>query len=500
LNIPALPVYIPALDSIEVEIAFNPSNEGIYNAQISAVTPLSKVTADLSASFRKTILSLSESIHSFGKFEYCNLPLNKTFTIYNKGMLGDTVAVVLSKNNTGYSVDKSRVVLNANDSAEITATFNPQIARLGLNSGGITLSSATCKNTFEIELAAELHEPDLSISPISLSYNNVWFGDTLVRQITVTNTSDLPVTITKQSITTNAKRYLLDLVLPQDLQPKSSISFKIALIAELSGSFRDTLYFEYRSSCNYDSLISMISYVPDEVYSINLQVPDYIELPYQDIALDVSLTESVYKFRPDSMHFELAFDPWLFNPTSVHYKSDLGYIELSSDILPGGTISIKVPNVFADTLFLTKGTKFRILGKTFPSSPNKTPLDLRGINLFSNKRIDIKDDDGTLEISPVCHPTAGQHLILSGIISLLIKNEVVTDRVLELEINSTSKTFSFLSIYSVTGNKLINLNLSLEKGLNRKALELNEIPNGIYYIYLMAASGQIISRKFIILN
>ena len=151
-------------------------------------------------------------------------------------------------------------------------------------------------------------------------------------------------------------------------------------------------------------------------------------------------------------------------------------------------------------MFLAAGQKINIEGNTYPSSPNYTDLKFLTVDIYSSKVIDLSKDDGSLEINPVCEPTGRIHLILSGKIAVYLKKNIISDDNLALMINSTRDASGTISIYGTNGTLIRNKKYNFNSGNIGLDIPLNNIANGTYYFVLYASTGQVFTKKFIILR
>ena len=287
--------------------------------------------------------------------------------------------------------------------------------------------------------------------------------------------------------------------MPFTINSNDSVAVNIQFIGIKSGKYIDSLYINYSANCDYDTLILLNPTVTEEIYKINLSIPDYESQPYQDIDICINLDNPVPKFHADSLMIELRFDPWLLVPSEAFFVSGDFQIKIPS-ILQPGYVQVHLPEKFADTMFLTAGTKFSISAYTYPSSPNKTAISFSNVDIYSNKSIDLTKDDGSLEIIPVCQPTGRLHLILSDFISVTLKNNVISNETLSLDIQTSTSTNGTISVYSASGRLVYSGIQNFKTGKNQWDINLNNISNGSYYFVLYSASGRVFTHKFIVIN
>jgi hypothetical protein len=351
----------------------------------------------------------------------------------------------------------------------------------------------------KINLNAFVFEPSLSLEPNPVEFLNVWPGDTLIKKLTLYNNSDFDVTVNGLSITANPNIYILDKTPPLIIGSGQSESLTLMFIAQKTGNYTDSLLIEYSGQCDYDTSFTLISSVTDEIYDVQLSIDDYITAPYETIYIAINLDKEVPKFRPDSLIIELGFDPWLFSPEQAYYLTGNGAVELRATLQPGYA-KLHIPKRFADTMFLSAGKKINIQGQTFPSSPNKTSLSFISVDIYTNKVIDLTKDNGTLEVTPVCNPTARLHLILRDNIQIYMKSNTVNKGQLSIDIISSGNTGGIIKVYTSKGREILSESSKFIKGNNTLNLDLSGFATGVYYFILNTSTGQVFTRKFVVIN
>ena len=500
INTAKFPYYIAAGKNSEIEIAFKPPNQGNFNAELVVNNNISEVRINLTAEYKSPIINPLSSKTGFRATERCHSPISRTFLYRNTGMIADTLDVSFKPSASYYYADKKILVIPPADSAEITITFAPEKAPANTTHFVVMLKSRICDFFHtDINLSATVNEPNLAIKPNPIDFINVWPGDTLIKDITLKNNSKFALTINKLSVSKNPNIYIISRKLPFTLKQDSSTTFPILFIGKRPGKYLDSLNIYYSSICDYKAFALLNSSVSEEVYDINLSIRDYISYPNKDLTISISLDKAVPKFRPDSMLIQLSFDKWLFNPLQVYYVSNTEIIQIPSS-LRAGFVQLHIPKQFADTMFLTDGKKLNIKGFTYPSSPNKTDLTFSNVKIYTDKVVQISKHNGSLEIIPVCHPIAKMHLILTGKISLRLKNSIISEGDLSLVIKSTAATKGTISIYSANGALVQSDSRNFINGKNDWNINMTNFANGNYYFILFSSTGQVFTHKFIVIR
>ncbi len=499
-SLPLLPKFLQVMDSLEIDIEFQPPADGIYKAVFFVVGRLAKYQVELTGEFKQLVINPLSIRTSYGTMERCAGIQSRTFKYYNQGRLADTLDISFSPQTNFYFADKKMLILPVNDSATITISFDPALAPEGTSNFTVILQSTACDYFHtDILLNGTIHVPHITMTPNPVEFPNVWPGDTLIKQLTVQNTSAFDISINNIRFTSNPNSYKIKQTLPATITGNNSLIFDIEFIANKPGKYLDSLYINYSSICNYDTVVLLNSSVSEEIYKINLSIPDYETQPYDNLTIAINLDNPVPKFHPDSLMIELGFDPWLFVPSNAYYISGNGLHKIEAVLQPG-YIKLNIPKEFTDTMFLAAGQKINIEGNTYPSSPNYTDLKFLTVDIYTSKVIDLSKDDGSLEINPVCEPTSRIHLILSGKITVYLKKNIISDDNLALMINSTRDASGTISIYSTNGTLIRSKKYNFNRGIIGLDIPLNNIANGTYYLILYTSTGQVFTKKIIILR
>ncbi len=502
LNLPAMPYTLAIGDSIELDIQFVAPGEGVYKTQLVVQTLMSVAMIDLIGKFRNALINPVSITTEISDIEPCYGIIENTYKFWNNGTLTDTLDVTITPNANYYYTNKNVLVIPPSDTAELTVSFDPAKAPLDdMTNFTVNLKSRVCENLrSSINFSVRVFKPGLSLTPNPVEFPNVWPGDTLTRNITITNNSQVDITVNSLNIpAVNPNIYIINKTLPFDIPVNQSENLTVNFIAQKTGQYSDSLLINYSADCEYDTSIVISSSVSDETYNVQLSIDDYVTSPYETIYIAINLDGKVHKFRPDSVMIELGFDPWLFDPQRAFYITDDGAVEIPAILYPGYA-KLHIPEQFADTMFLTEGKKINIEGQTYPSSPNKTHISFLNVEIYSEKVINFTKDDGSLEVTPVCNPTARLHLILSDEIQVFVQNNIVENGQLPIAVNSTGNVTAVITVYSSNGSEILSETTNFVKGTNDLRLDLSNLTDGVYYFVLKSSTGQLFTDKFVIIR
>jgi hypothetical protein len=501
LNIINLPYNLKVGEELKLLVEFNPLVEGVSNSSLFVSNNGQTTKVDLTGSYFHTDTFLSDSVYSFGTFETCESAVTKKIKLYNDGNIDDKITVYNETPSQCFRAFPNQdIIVKAKDSAEIVVSFNPALASEGRNIERFILISTVCSVNLSIAVDADLYYPRLSLNPDNIEFLNVWVDDTLSKTLNIKNDSNRDIIIENLNIinSVNTIETLISAP-PIPLQTGLAKDIPVRFIARKTGTYFDTLHIAYSSKCDYDTLIIIKSVVPAENYKINLTIPDYIVSPYDLVEVNVILTEKVPKFIADSLKISISFDSWLFSPGTAELTLPSGKYPIELVKLPG-KFDLTVTKPHISTFFADSGTKIIIYGATFPSFPTYTNLKFERAEVFTGKQFTFTTDDGSIDVTPVCKPIAGMHLIMVPKFKVLDLGRVFTGDNISFGIESSDEQSLTYKMYNAAGIFVHSGILELQTGSNAIELIIPDISSGLYAIRFLSSFGKYQNEKFIILK
>jgi Abnormal spindle-like microcephaly-assoc'd, ASPM-SPD-2-Hydin len=242
----ALPLIVPAGQSVDVSVSFTPKTTGWTGGMIKFSG--SSSTSDLSvqaggSGVDSQAVTATPSTVSFGQVPLggnASLPLVLTNTRH-----WAVTITALQVSGTEFSISGPTfpVKLNGKQSVAFTVNYNPQSA--GLNGGSVFVAgpsiSVPITGTGTTSAVGQL-----SISPASLNYNSVPVGTTDTLPITLSATGG-SVTISADS-SSSSQFVLTGASFPLTIASGSSMSFNVAFTPQSSGTVSGSLSFASTAS------------------------------------------------------------------------------------------------------------------------------------------------------------------------------------------------------------------------------------------------------------
>src|SRR5438445_5878776 len=170
-------------------------------------------------------ISLSPAAFNFGNIGVGS-SASQMVTASNAGTATLTISQA-AVTGTGFNLSRLTlpVSLPAGTSIAFTVTFAPQAA--GTTSGSVTLTSDAPNSPTSVALSGTGVQPQLSITPGSVSFGNVVDGTTNTQTIQLTNSGNAHLTVSQAAVSGSGLT-VSGLALPLALSPGQSANFNLA--------------------------------------------------------------------------------------------------------------------------------------------------------------------------------------------------------------------------------------------------------------------------------
>ena len=239
-NPPALPVTLAAGQEISVPVSFSPTAPGSFTGSLRfSVTDAGTeetVAAALQGNAVKPGLTPTPAVLDFDQIAV-GTSKNLTVNFTNTGTADETVTGVTGAAApfTVTGLPPAGTVVPPGQS--ITASVGYQPTAAGDDTSSITISSTHGDATVQLTGTGAVGVAELSISPASLGFGAVPVGGSATRTLTVENTGNLPVTITKAA--PPALPFVVNTPLPEGLvlNPGNTAHVDVTFAPTTSGSF-----------------------------------------------------------------------------------------------------------------------------------------------------------------------------------------------------------------------------------------------------------------------
>jgi Cep192 domain 4/Abnormal spindle-like microcephaly-assoc'd, ASPM-SPD-2-Hydin/HYDIN/CFA65/VesB-like, Ig-like domain len=237
-----LPLSIAAGASSSFAVSFDPSAAGTFSGSLTLAnnSPTPSVALALSGTGVAQTLQLSSSATSlsFGNV-LVGSNTAKSVTLTNSG----TGSVTLSSDGvtgTGFSVTGLTLplTLSPGQSASLTVAFAP--AAKGSDTGSIAVASNAANSPTTISLSGAGVQPQVAVTPASVSFGSVTSGVTNTQTVTISNPGTASLSVTQVS-ESGADFTYSGLTLPLSIAAGGSSTFTVSFDPTAAGTFSGTL-------------------------------------------------------------------------------------------------------------------------------------------------------------------------------------------------------------------------------------------------------------------
>jgi hypothetical protein len=237
----ALPLSVPAGGSSAFNIRFAPASAGTASGSITLISnaPNSSLVVPLAGTGTATTLQLSASPTSlsFGNVATGSNAI-KSVTISNSGTSSVSISQI-GENGAGFSTTGIALPLSLapGQSTSFSVTFAP--TSTGSLSGSVTVVSNATNSPATISLTGAGVQPQISLTPSSVSFGNVTVGVTNTQTLTIRNAGTATLTVSQASLVGTgftSSGLVLPLSVPAGGSSAFTIGFDPASAATFSGS------------------------------------------------------------------------------------------------------------------------------------------------------------------------------------------------------------------------------------------------------------------------
>jgi hypothetical protein len=238
----ALPLSIPPGGSSAFNIGFAPASAGNFSGSITLVSnaPNSSLVIPVAGTGVSTALQLSASPTSlnFGNLATGSNATQRV-TISNNGNSSVSISQI-SASGAGYSTSGVTLPfsLAAGQSTSFNVTFAP--TSTGSLSGSVTVVSNATNSPATISLSGTGVQPQISVTPSSVSFGNVTVGVTNTQTLTIRNAGTATLNVSQAPLAGTGFTFS-GLVLPLSVPSGGSSSFNVGFAPASAGTFSGSI-------------------------------------------------------------------------------------------------------------------------------------------------------------------------------------------------------------------------------------------------------------------
>lgn len=479
LNPVKLPYYINTGDTLKILFEFQTSDEGNYSTflNIQSKEPEGqKLTLPLTATYKKTTISISQDSFDFGIFESCDEIITKSFIINNTG-LQDNYIIILPTDLPKYlTVTPSTFSIEGNSQATIEIKVNPKlIINDGNFSHSMLLQSSICSQQIPLNISGELHNPKLSYSTKILDFGTIEVEESKVLRVILENKSKIPRLVNTVSLPQTSQFKVLT-KFPFDVKPNEIKYIDVLFQTDYAGNYKDQIQLIESSSCLENVEIELKSNAPDEFYTSKVWIGEYIATVGDEITIDVNLTQNLRKLYATGLNVQVSFDEFLFYPNNLKWINNNKVFENIDYNYGFGLLNFNFNESQTQQILSNENVIFKISGKVLASVPTQTPLRIQRFDITTKKSYSILRQEGLLKLNPFCTPEVSHKIIIALEPEMKI---LKSDHFWNFQFSNLQGN-EVVEIFNVLGMQLDEVKLT--KNTKEINYDASNFPSGLYFI------------------
>ncbi|MFA6571016.1 MAG: T9SS type A sorting domain-containing protein [Bacteroidota bacterium] len=499
---PNLPMVLSAGDSAIFKVDFNPlTNEGVFSAKmyIGSVNLRNTVfEIPINAEFRKTITSISENIINFGNLEPCDSVRTDIISIRNIGTLADSLSITKATTSPDFETQPNGyIIVPPMDSTQVIIRYLPSItSATGAVSEQISFTSEVCPNQLIVNVSANIIRPMLSFEPNTINFGSVWKDDSSTSFIRIENATPYPKKLDSIRILPDSGLFTYKINLPRVFDSGDTLLFPVSFKASSEGTFNSVMSLFESSVCRDTTAINLSAFVPLESYSALIYFDSVKAKPADSVTFDLTLNTKLPRIKPSEVQFEFSFFQRIFNPSEVLVRNGNQFDRVPFNYSKG-KISGTIPLALAENIFQNEGVILKIKGMAFIAYPDTTTIYVDKFEPVLTKTLTIEKKNGFFKLIDFCLPLGKFRIELAPTVSLSIKNEIISESSLVLEISSTDKTEIKYNVFNVLGKAEKSGREEISKGTKPYSINVSDLSSGVYTI-VFSTGYSTVTNRFVI--
>ncbi|MBI2794641.1 MAG: choice-of-anchor D domain-containing protein [Ignavibacteria bacterium] len=487
---PSAPITLRPDSSVYIVVSYSPT----INANATASVLLEfdpageNINIPLTGTFTYTRLSVSPNQFNVDTVGVCDPQQTLDLVITNDGSVNETADVGTSSLPPGFSVSSNSITVAAKSSAIVTVTCDPSSLNLGYSNGTIVLTGRTCKDTVEVSVSATRVGGQLVMQPNPVTAGTLIIGDSIDRDVTISNPSTLTRTIVSLAISPPVQGWtIVNNVNGLLLAPSASTTVTLRFKPLVSGTQNATLTLTDAERCTTQSSIDLDGRgrdpdVPPD-YELLLKIDEYVVPAKTKLEIPVQWTSDVSAARIDTVKFVVDFSRLHFDidtilsgtliDAAVDAQWQEGHVEFS-------VVRIG-PNLGSPGIVAV------LKGVANPAIPDSTLFVFSQFAVRSLEPVDVTADDGLL-IVDVCGPRNIIKLVPPTSVSIMPPHPVRDN--LNFQVNTSSNEQLSVKLINTIGNLTNELgDYSVDSGVSNLSVPLPSLASGMYIVIITTNHG-----------
>ncbi|GAB1430691.1 hypothetical protein MASR2M18_15250 [Ignavibacteria bacterium] len=489
---PVIPLILKKGDSAVIIVECRQQREGIITGELairSAKMQAAALTVPLRAKFAQAQLTVNAYGVFFGEVEHCDSARSIRIRISNIGTMQETVQITRLNAVPVFGVSPSdEAIILPGGYIDLDVLCEPSKASIvGLFAENIRLSGLVCGQNFDIQVAANIINPTLTVKPDSVSFGTLITGDESIQTVLIFNNSEKAVTIENILFESGYREFAIIGMpaLPRILQSNETDSVTIRFYAKRSGISTDRLLVYGGSLCSSLTEIDLTAEVDDVIYPAYVSIGRYEVRPGDSISAKLELQGSILDAAIRSIAARITYDSNLFFLTSISYDSAGHSIRIPySEDSAGVSFTI---NAKPGAPLGREGVVASLHGIALFALPDTCALGIAAFSPQSRRRVDITRTDGFLQSRSVCGPLVG--FVPRPIASALLLNTAGgsgCNLQIRLRANVPAEaTITLKNIFGITAFYSAGVNVGIEE--SDCLINTSTLPAGTYFLEITAS-------------
>ncbi|MCX6153488.1 MAG: SBBP repeat-containing protein [Candidatus Kapabacteria bacterium] len=402
-----------------------------------------------------------------------------TLLIKNFGANPLTISSILINGNNkqefALEKDYSGLTIDSMKNAKIIINFLPQ--SVGLKTANLIINSnATNNSKFNVDMTGSKDSSGFILTNNSVDFNNLNANTPATLEIGMTNTGSLPLSFNLPIKINND--FSITNISPNPLLPNSSATINIRYSGGPSGTKLTTSYNLTEPVCNNFAMISItatVGSVPVKGFAA-FHIGNTEASPGEHFKIPLYMDSSSNTKLVQGYQFDLSFNKTLLAPIN---NSPAGIVSDSQRTITFvSDLNPLSPNLFKNYDFIAA------LG-----NDTSTVLSISNAKALGDSNLRVTIINGNFKLKGLCSQGGLRLLEIENSAKLMITKPNPGKDEIEIEYFIREDGISKLSLLDLAGKEIkIIYNKSMKIGAGTEKININDISNGTYFLFLQTQS------------